>query len=137
MLDMQVTQVYSMFTVTAPTETGLNTQKGRGMEMDTSKSRIGFAFALLAVVAVSGISAKAQAWNDGPSIYSNQGKYLGNLNSNQFDPNSVSNNSGGTAASSPPIRLITSSGGTAASFRPTHRTIRMAEVCRYMVTTRN
>ena len=94
MLDMQVTQVYSMFTVTAPTETGLNTQKGRGMEMDTSKSRIGFAFALLAVVAVSGISAKAQAWNDGPSIYSNQGKYLGNLNSNQFDPNSVSNQFG-------------------------------------------
>lgn len=28
---------------------------------------------------------------NGPSIYSNQGKYLGNLNSNPYDPNSVSN----------------------------------------------
>lgn len=28
---------------------------------------------------------------DGPSIYSNQGKYLGNLNSNRYDSNSVSN----------------------------------------------
>jgi len=27
-------------------------------------------------------------------VYSNQGKYLGNLNSNQFDPNSVSNQFG-------------------------------------------
>jgi len=72
------------------------------MEMDTSKSRIGFAFALLAVVAVSGISAKAQAWNDGPSIYSNQGKYLGNLNSNQFDPNSVSNQFGRYGSQFPP-----------------------------------
>jgi hypothetical protein len=28
---------------------------------------------------------------DGPKIYSNDGKYLGNLNNNPYDPNSVSN----------------------------------------------
>lgn len=36
----------------------------------------------------------SMAWtsfSDGPSIYSRQGKYLGNLNNNRYDSNSVSN----------------------------------------------
>jgi hypothetical protein len=32
-----------------------------------------------------------------PRIYSPQGEYLGNLNRNQFDPNSVSNQFGGNS----------------------------------------
>jgi len=45
-------------------------------------------YVALALVAVfSGSSAMAQS----PQIYAPDGTYLGNLNSNQFDPNSVSN----------------------------------------------
>lgn len=31
------------------------------------------------------------AFSDSPQIYSSDGKYLGNLNNNPYDPNSVSN----------------------------------------------
>ena len=47
----------------------------------------------LAVCCLAG-AASAQdyrnSWNS-PQIYSPNGQYLGNLNNNQFDPNSVSN----------------------------------------------
>lgn len=36
-------------------------------------------------------AAMAQLYGGSPQIYSNDGKYLGNLNSNRYDPNSVSN----------------------------------------------
>jgi len=49
--------------------------------------RIGLA--LLAAVALSSASV-ANAWG-GPRLYSADGKYLGNLNDNPYDPNSVSN----------------------------------------------
>lgn len=41
----------------------------------------------LAALALSATLAMAQS----PQIYSADGKYLGNLNTNQYDPNSVSN----------------------------------------------
>jgi hypothetical protein len=44
----------------------------------------------LAVLAVLVVLA-AQALAQSPRIYAPDGTYLGNLNTNQFDPNSVSN----------------------------------------------
>jgi hypothetical protein len=49
-------------------------------------SRTLAAFALLGFM-LSAAAASAQS----PKIYAPNGTYLGNLNSNQFDPNSVSN----------------------------------------------
>ena len=45
---------------------------------------------LLSVLVVS----SSLAYADSPYLVSPDGKYLGNLNSNQFDPNSVSNQFG-------------------------------------------
>jgi hypothetical protein len=53
----------------------------------------------IALVLAAGTSAQAQyvdfrnSYNS-PHIYSPNGEYLGNLNRNQFDPNSVSNQFG-------------------------------------------
>ena len=47
---------------------------------------------LLAAIAATAIAAPAMAQFGGsPRIYAPNGTYLGNLNNNQFDPNSVSN----------------------------------------------
>jgi hypothetical protein len=43
------------------------------------------------------VSAQAQDYrnsSNSPHIYSSQGEYLGNLNNNQYDPNSVANQYG-------------------------------------------
>lgn len=42
--------------------------------------------ALLALVLIA-----SQSFAGSPGIYSRQGKFLGNLNNNQYDPNSVAN----------------------------------------------
>ena len=42
------------------------------------------------VIILVGI-VSGMAFAESPSIYSQQGKYLGNLNNNRYDPNSVSN----------------------------------------------
>jgi hypothetical protein len=46
--------------------------------------------AALAVIAAAGLSVSAQA-QQSPRLYAPDGTYLGNLNTNRFDPNSVSN----------------------------------------------
>jgi len=38
-----------------------------------------------------GMAARSQYSTGGPKLYGNDGQFLGNLNSNQYDPNSVSN----------------------------------------------
>lgn len=42
-------------------------------------------------IAAALILASMPAWAQSPRIYAPDGTYLGNLNSNRFDPNSVSN----------------------------------------------
>lgn len=46
------------------------------------------------LVAASVSAAAAQGYNNGPVIVDQNGRYYGNLNGNQFDPNSVSNQFG-------------------------------------------
>ena len=46
---------------------------------------------LAAVLVLTATSAAAWSNRQGPSIYAPDGTYLGQLNNNQFDPNSVSN----------------------------------------------
>ncbi len=48
------------------------------------KTNIAISFLTLAL-------ASSAALADPPQLYSRDGKYLGNLNSNRYDPNSVSN----------------------------------------------
>jgi hypothetical protein len=51
-----------------------------------------FVLAMSAVaLTVVGFGSSAFAWGNSPYIMSPNGQYLGNLNSNRFDPNSVSN----------------------------------------------
>ena len=43
------------------------------------------------ILALTAIACASPAMAQSPRIYAPDGTYLGNLNSNQFDPNSVSN----------------------------------------------
>jgi hypothetical protein len=57
------------------------------------------ALAIAGLVLIGTVSAQAQTvdfrnGSNSPHIYSPDGEYLGNLNNNQFDPNSVSNQFG-------------------------------------------
>lgn len=90
-------------------------------------------FALLFVLFA--LSAPSMAWNNGPSIYSNQGKYLGNLNSNRYDQNSVSNPYGRYGSRYSSDSINNPYGRTAAGTRRTRPTIRTAMACGYLVTT--
>lgn len=46
------------------------------------------------IIALSLFASAAHAWGNGPAIYAPDGTYLGRLNNNQFDPESVSNQFG-------------------------------------------
>lgn len=46
------------------------------------------------IIALSLFASAAHAWGNGPAIYAPDGTYLGRLNNNQFDPDSVSNQFG-------------------------------------------
>jgi len=55
-------------------------------------------YGMVTIVVMTGSAVSAQAQivdfrnsSNSPHIYSPNGEYLGNLNNNQFDPNSVSN----------------------------------------------
>jgi hypothetical protein len=45
----------------------------------------------MALLAVLAACAATSAFAESPALYSRDGKYLGNLNANKYDPNSVAN----------------------------------------------